>query len=193
MASATSAITGARAEQRQRRRRSCRTATSSRRPSRRSAGRRCRAPARCRCRSRCADGSAACWLCAARRMSTGSTHSFFSICRMRVSRPRSAARRSPDRRGCAGRTRPDRRRCRACASPAHRGLGALVAAVVEHADHFDVGIALVGAAPRSRGSPPSPPPTMTVRRVEPALARPVPHQHRTCLALGISSAIRPTT
>ena len=67
------------------RRRSCRTAISSRRPSRRSAGRTRRAPARCRDRNRSAGGTAACWCAPTSRMSTGSTHSFFSICRMRPS------------------------------------------------------------------------------------------------------------
>ena len=129
-----------RAEQQRGRRRSCRTAISSRRPSRRSAGRTRRAPARCRCRNRSAGGSAACW-CARRagcRPAAPTASSASAGCGFR---PRSAARRSRDRRACGGRIRRDRRPCRACAGR-RVGARAVVAAVVEQADDLDAGVLL---------------------------------------------------
>ena len=155
-------------------RRSCRTAISSRRPNRRSAGRKCRAPARCRYRNRSAGGSAACWYARTSRMSTGSTQSFFSICRMRPSAEIGSEKITRSTRVWrANSTRSST--VPSLGTPSQVGAAALVAAVVEHADDAHVGIALRGKRPDQRFAVASGA-DHDGAAVEPALPRPAPHQ-----------------
>ena len=107
-------------------------------------------------------------------MSTGSTHSFFSICRMRPSAEigsEKITRSTRVRRANSTRSST----VPSLGTPAQRRRGAVVAAVVEHADDAHVGVALRGERLDQR---------LAVRvgadddgaAVEPALPRPAPHQ-----------------
>ena len=65
--------------------------------------------------------------------------------------------------------------CRACGRPAHDGRRAVVAAVVEHADDADVGVALRARARVISASPRLAAADDDGAAVEPALAGPAPH------------------
>ena len=124
-------------------------------------------------------------------MSTGSTHSFFSICRMRPSAEI----------GSEKMTRSTRVwRANSTRSSTVPSLGtalklvaaAVVAAIVERADDAHVGIALRGERRDQR--------IAAVARadddgaaVEAALPRPAPHQRGTSARRNAMSAISPTT